>query len=442
MRVYALILIAASVIAGCTANSSLNVPSVGGSVASGSVNGPDVQQPGSPSPIWAFVSPTTIFEEHNPVLGGDGNIWFAGVGQLGNPRVGFVTAEGSSTSFSIPPKAGVISGLTFGPDSNAWFTVVRYNPKPVFIDVGKISASGNFTEYPIPNRAPDGIAVGPDGDLWVSCSNAEIDKVTTSGVVTRYDLHPGSAPNGIVAGSDGAMWFSDTGANAIGRITLDGSVQDFPLPAGLIAPSDVLRARDGNVWFAYIDQTTNIASIAKITPSGSVTAYPNPQPELEIDGLTVGPDGALWFGESMRLRFHNSEELGRITLGGVYSTQDRDIPLEPPFLDNGISVALGSDHNVWVSESHENRFAVYTWRRIRVSPPSVTVGVNQSTSIATTESHYHGTWTASSTNTRIATVMPGQGNGSFIVTGKAAGSCQIIISDAAGNSYLEPVTVQ
>ena len=37
--------------------------------------------------------------------------------------------------------------------------------------IGRVTTSGAFTEYPIPNRAA-GITTGPDGALWFTEQNA------------------------------------------------------------------------------------------------------------------------------------------------------------------------------------------------------------------------------------------------------------------------------
>lgn len=45
---------------------------------------------------------------------------------------------------------------------------------------------------------------------------------------------PDSFPNGIAAGPDGNMWFTE-GAGRIGRITLDGTLKEFTIPSDFSA---------------------------------------------------------------------------------------------------------------------------------------------------------------------------------------------------------------
>jgi streptogramin lyase len=42
---------------------------------------------------------------------------------------------------------------------------------------------------------------------------------------------PGAGPVGIVAGPDGSVWFTEADADAIGRRTASGRIQEFPIGA-------------------------------------------------------------------------------------------------------------------------------------------------------------------------------------------------------------------
>lgn len=53
------------------------------------------------------------------------------------------------------------------------------------------SAAPPILEYPIPtaNSSPQGIAAGPDGNLWFTESNAnKIGRITTDGIFTEYPI--------------------------------------------------------------------------------------------------------------------------------------------------------------------------------------------------------------------------------------------------------------
>src|SRR5438128_2358664 len=84
---------------------------------------------------------------------------------------------------------------------------------------------GTITEFPVPTSSshPAGITAGPDGNLWFTESNAnQIGRITTSGGFTEFPLPTtcgssfGCEPIGITAGPDGNLWFTEGGGNKIG----------------------------------------------------------------------------------------------------------------------------------------------------------------------------------------------------------------------------------
>ena len=79
-------------------------------------------------------------------------------------------------------------------------------------------------EFPIGNTAlPQGVTLGPDGNLWFAELLGRIGRMTPSGDVTEFPTPTvGSSPQDIAAGPDGALWFTENGKNQIGRITTAG----------------------------------------------------------------------------------------------------------------------------------------------------------------------------------------------------------------------------
>jgi streptogramin lyase len=69
---------------------------------------------------------------------------------------------------------------------------------------------------------PARMALGPDGNLWVTMYDASaIDRIAPNGAATRFPLPPGRGPNDIAQGPDGALWFTESGPAKIGRLALD-----------------------------------------------------------------------------------------------------------------------------------------------------------------------------------------------------------------------------
>src|SRR6476620_7792943 len=90
------------------------------------------------------------------------------------------------------------------------------------------------------------------------------------GEVAIFHLpHQESHPQGIACGPDGNVWFTEQAGDAIGRITPEGEVTEFSLPADA-APKAIAGGPDGNVWF------TESGQIGRITPGGQITEFPLP----------------------------------------------------------------------------------------------------------------------------------------------------------------------
>jgi hypothetical protein len=90
-----------------------------------------------------------------------------------------------------------------------------------------------FTQFPVsPQGVLNGIAPGPDGNLWFTdISNNQVGKITPGGAVTEWPLSNRAIE--ITTGPDGNLWFTEDLGNMIGRITLDGTVTEFPIPTTL-----------------------------------------------------------------------------------------------------------------------------------------------------------------------------------------------------------------
>src|SRR5438128_1578799 len=92
------------------------------------------------------------------------------------------------------------------------------------------------------------------------------------GTITEFS--PASLPRGITAGPDGNLWFADEARSNIGRITLAGSITEFPLPtncglSGGCEPWSITAGPDGNLWFTELDGNR----IGRITTTGSITEF-------------------------------------------------------------------------------------------------------------------------------------------------------------------------
>jgi streptogramin lyase len=251
--------------------------------------------------------------------GADGNLWYT---ELGKPVVARLTTAGVVTEFTVPTDPNniftvpAVNGITAGPDGNIWFTesapqggadeVAPRGNFPGISMIAKITPSGTITQYAVPgaNESPMGITLGPDNNLWFTLPDAnKIGRITVNGDVQEFQVplfppgpaivHIVSGLGAITAGPDGNLWFVEDSSNRIGRITPQGAITEFAIPTAGSSPAGITGAPDGNVWFT--EQSGN--NVGRIAPDGTITEFAIPTARAYPAGITVGPNGNLWFTE-------------------------------------------------------------------------------------------------------------------------------------------------
>jgi virginiamycin B lyase len=159
------------------------------------------------------------------------------------------------------------------------------------------ATSPTINEWPTPVAfsGPNSIVTGPDGNLWFAQGESnQIGKINPStGVITEHNLPPGppntysQMPDGITVGPDGNLWFGIispvSGPPLLGKMTISGSLTEYPLTSSMLLPSSLITGPDGNIWFAafsggYIG-AMNTSGV--LVHSYAVSGGP--------EGLSVGP---------------------------------------------------------------------------------------------------------------------------------------------------------
>jgi virginiamycin B lyase len=209
----------------------------------------------------------------------------------------------------------------------------------------------SITEYPLPtpDSLPGGIVLGPDGALWFYETGAnQIGRISLDGRITEYPIPtPGASlerQGFLGVGPDGALWFTENAARRLGRMTVDGSITDYPIPDAAAAPAPmtaglplgaVTAGPDGALWV-----TEGAAGrLGRRASDGTWQEIPLLHPDSHPLGLIVGPDQALWFTEPA------ADRVGRATPEGQIAEYDLPTP------DAGVlRLATGPDDAVWFVE--------------------------------------------------------------------------------------------
>lgn len=177
--------------------------------------------------------------------------------------------------------------------------------------------------------AGSGPACSPPCDSTQACVAGQcVPRMTDFPIVLPNRSGGVGAAEDITAGPDGALWFTDTGGNAIGRMTLDGTATEFPIPTPTSFPQGLAAGPDGRVWFAEYDA----AQIGAVTTAGVITEYPLPGGLLGSQQVVSGPGGNVWFLAQNRVGFFSTGGIG--TLVGTLPTAQT-------------TLTVGPDGNLW-----------------------------------------------------------------------------------------------
>lgn len=227
----------------------------------------------------------------------DGVIWFVGVVYLGHISTTGVLAGTSSFGPSQADSVGRPEAITRGPDGAPWFTTAAADQARV----SHLTPTGRLANITVPaGRAGvqlPGIATGPDHAVWFtevprsSSERESIGRVSATGSYRRWTLpRPLSGLSQITRGPDGAMWFTEKAGDRIGRITMKGVITEFDLPPGT-APFDITSGPDGALWFSTKDK------IGRVTTRGAVRLW-SIDGARDLIGIAADPHGGFWLADS------------------------------------------------------------------------------------------------------------------------------------------------
>ena len=208
----------------------------------------------------------------------------------------------------------------------------------VVVAIATLAASAEavtITLYrlPTPDSRIGGMTLGRGGDVWFTeIWGNKIGRLTPEGSIQEFEIPtPSSDPQDIAMGSDGNFWFTESRGNKIGTLTIDGAFAEYPLPSQGSDPFQIAAGPDGNLWFTELDNR-----IGRITTAGVITEYTTAG-VIEPYGITSAKDGLLWF------TVYGSGEIGSI------DPSSGQISLYPilGYFPAPTGIAVGPDGNVW-----------------------------------------------------------------------------------------------
>jgi virginiamycin B lyase len=251
--------------------------------------------------------------------------------------------------------------LIIGPDGKIWVDefglmgAVQESVDEFTLPGGTLDVSMS-NPLPAPDKlaAPDGITLGPDGNVWITENAASaIRSLTAEGLFGNDNptTTANAMPTGIVVGTDNNLWFAETTGNAIAQYNFgDGKVHEFPLPTACSAPTRLVVGNDGNLWFTEVG-TSKIGEMAMVASTGVTVGQVLNEYSIQTGavptGITVGPDCKIWFSEA-----------GTDSIG-ILDPSDGSLN-ESTTLTGGASpsdLKLGADGNMYVAETGRDQIA-------------------------------------------------------------------------------------
>jgi sugar lactone lactonase YvrE len=266
---------------------------------------------------------------------------------------GAVDGDPTVASFNTP------KGLTIDPAGNLYvadtdnYTIRKVTPDGTVSTIAGLANAGgsaNGTGSVARFYIPTGIAMGPDGNLYVTDSgNNKVRRVTPAGVVTDYAGSTLGFTNGpagaaqfyspfdVAVAANGDVFVSDTGNNVIRRISTAGVVTtfagsgsnatvspqngtgtaaDIPNPNRLAISGNTLYVYDSAGLIRAIDITTAVVTTFAGTPNNPGPGYVDGLPghayldNTQQNGITPTGDGGLMIGDRRALRI--TDAAGRV----------------------------------------------------------------------------------------------------------------------------------
>ena len=305
---------------------------------------------------------------------------------------------GPATEANVDPTDVVV-----GPDGSLYIAdaghnrIRRVDPNGIITTVAGTGTAGFSGDGGPATLAqlflPEGIAVAPDGSLYVADTrNQRIRKVDPTGVISTvagtgaagWDTLEGPAtseplnqPEGVAIGSDGAVYIADTSNGVIREITQDGRLITLAgdhfngysgdggpaTQAALNLPTAVLPVQDGSFYIADFENNR----IRKVGIDGTISTVAGngtfgfngdgsaaTQAELAFPAnMALATDGSLYIAEFGNNRVRKVDPNGYVTTvagNGMTTFTGDNGPVEFAHLNQPLSVALAPNGSLYIAD--------------------------------------------------------------------------------------------
>ena len=285
----------------------------------------------------------------------DGRQQFTATGTYSDRTVQDVTSQvnwlSSNPAVATISATGLALGLTSGQ------ATITADLDGVSGSAGLTVSNSGVSEFPLsPGAGPSAVCLGPDQAVWFTEEGGnKIGRITVDGTVTEIPVPTSNAGlGGITTGPDGNLYFTEFRSNKVGRWSpATRQITEWTLPQTGSGPGGILTGPDGNLWI--MQSQTN--SIVRMTTAGTFfPPFSIPTPGAWPHGPTLGPDGNVWFAELM------ANKIARITPDG----QATEFPL-PQWDSRPYVLTAASDGNIYFTEYQANKIGRISLRDFSIT---------------------------------------------------------------------------
>ncbi len=222
-----------------------------------------------------------VYDDAGPMKG----IWFTNSTlDAKSGAVEFLYNSGKTSLHPTPTAAAQPGSINFVPGSDSlWFTQTNTNK------IARIDSSRKITEYAIPTAGskPLDIQHGPDGAMWFTESAVgKIGRVDSAGKITEFAVGTSKdEPTALIAQS-GALWFTEVGSGSLGRLMPSGEVRHFATGKGRLS-GDLTNTSDGSLW------APKNTSVVRLKTDGTLSEFPLPAGFVKTGAIFGRQDGVF-----------------------------------------------------------------------------------------------------------------------------------------------------